>query len=64
MFPKTGNKFPAEPERGYATAIGGALQSELGDGHRAAKTVMRWTSASERSAKIGWRQDAAPVGGT
>ena len=46
-----GNKFPAEPERGYATAIGSALQSELGDGHRAAKTVMRWTSASERSAK-------------
>ena len=51
MFPKTGNKFPAEPERGYATAIGGALQSELGDGHRAAKTVMRWTSESERSEK-------------
>ena len=51
MFPKTGNKFPAGPERQYASAIGAALRSELSDSHRAAKTVMRWTNASERSAK-------------
>ncbi len=51
MFPKTGNKFPAGPEQDYAVAISAALRSELGDSHRAAKTVMRWTDASERSAK-------------
>lgn len=51
MFPKTGNKFPGDPEQQYAMAIGTALRSELGDGHRAAKTVMNWTGASERSAK-------------
>ena len=51
MFPKTGNKFPDGPERHYAIAIGTALRSELGDTHRAAKTVMGWTGASERSAK-------------
>ena len=52
MLPKTGREFP--PAGGdYAAAIGAALRSELGDGHRAAKTVMRWTGASERSAK-GW----------
>ena len=51
MFPKTGNKFPVGPERDYAIAISTALRSELTGGHRAAKTVMRWTNASERSAK-------------
>ena len=51
MFPKTGNKFPIGPERDYAVAIGAALRSELSESHRAAKTVMRWTNASERSAK-------------
>jgi hypothetical protein len=51
MFPKTGNKFPAGPERQYAIAISAALRSELGQSHRAAKTVMQWTNASERSAK-------------
>lgn len=51
MFPKTGNKFPIGPEQDYAVAIGAALRSELSESHRAAKTVMRWTNASERSAK-------------
>ena len=51
MFPKTGNKLPVGPERDYAVVIGAALRSELSNSHRAAKTVMRWTNASERSAK-------------
>jgi hypothetical protein len=51
MFPKAGNKFPTGPERDYAVAISAALRSELGNTHRAAKTIMRWTDASERSAK-------------
>lgn len=53
MLPKTGRDFPDSGEVEYAVAISAALREELGDGHRAAKTVMRWTGASERSAK-GW----------
>jgi hypothetical protein len=56
MLPKTGKKFPAcsdgpdDPDD-YAGAIGTALRDELGDSHRAAKTLMRWTGASERTVK-------------
>ncbi len=55
MFPKTGNEVPT-PQRGAtaqrcAQAIGEALRSELGESHRSAKTVMKWTGACERSAK-------------
>ena len=32
-------------------AIAAALRSELGQSHRAAKTIMRWTRVSERTAK-------------
>jgi hypothetical protein len=35
----------------YAAAIAGALRAELGDSHRAVKSVMRWTGASERTVK-------------
>lgn len=55
MFPKTGNQFlkyadRLRPEQ-FAEAIGHALRSELGASHRATKTVMRWTGASDRTAK-------------
>lgn len=62
MFPKTGNKFPNSPEHDYAVAIGAALRSELSDSHRAAKTVMRWTNASERSAKSWLSGKTGPSG--
>ena len=56
MFPKKGKVFPgvSDPENGessYAAMIATALQTELGNTHRAAKTLMRWTGASERTVK-------------
>lgn len=54
MFPKKGNKFPhaLEPAPAqYASSIADALRTELGQSHRATKTVMRWTGASDRTAK-------------
>lgn len=55
MFPKRGNKDRAATRETThaecAMAIGRALRDELGSTHQAAKTVMRWTGASNRSAK-------------
>jgi hypothetical protein len=55
MFPKAGRKIPtAFPNGGssaYAGSIADVLRSELGDSHRAHKTLMRWTGANERTAK-------------
>ncbi|WP_114954980.1 hypothetical protein [Sphingosinicella terrae] len=53
MFPKTGNKLPprSRASDAYAEAIAEALRTELGASHRATKTLMRWTGASERTAK-------------
>lgn len=56
MLPKTGKRFPTRDGTngggiGYAEAIAAALKEELGDTHRATKTVMRWTGAGERTAK-------------
>jgi hypothetical protein len=56
MFPKKGNFFPGGNDRdkggaNYAAMIAAALRVELGDSHRATKTVMRWTGASERTVK-------------
>ncbi|PYD48506.1 hypothetical protein [Novacetimonas pomaceti] len=50
MLPKTGNIRRKPPDR-FAREIGEALRSELGTSHKAIKTVMGWTGASERSAK-------------
>ena len=54
MFPKMGNKFPGgstPPNGEYASSIADALRTELGRSHRATKTLMRWTGASDRTAK-------------
>jgi hypothetical protein len=56
MLPKKGRIFPRREDRradavNYATAISSALRQELGQSHRATKTVMRWTGASERTVK-------------
>jgi hypothetical protein len=54
MFPKTGKKFPADanlPTRTYAALIAENLRTELGNSHKAHKTLMRWTGANERTAK-------------
>jgi hypothetical protein len=56
MFPKKGNNFLKSTENGksglnYQSAIAAALSIELGNSHRAVKTVMRWTGANERTVK-------------
>ncbi|MBP7586462.1 MAG: HTH domain-containing protein [Thermoanaerobaculia bacterium] len=56
MLPKTGKRFPDGSDRehggsGYAEIVAGALAKELGDTHRAAKVLMGWTGAGERTVK-------------
>jgi hypothetical protein len=52
MFPKTGRKVPAREQRpDYASSISEVLRAELGNSHQAIKTLMRWTSANERTTK-------------
>lgn len=55
MFPKSGRKLPKWPTRPtsqeFSQLIGAALRIELGSSRRAAKTIMRWTGASDRSAR-------------
>ena len=56
MFPKRGNVFPdgSDEDRSgldYRRVVAEALRNELGGTHQAVKTVMRWTGASERTAK-------------
>ncbi|MFA5967906.1 MAG: hypothetical protein WC816_01445 [Sphingomonas sp.] len=63
MFPKTGNKRPyPHSETDFAMLIARALNTELGSTHRAVKTVMRWTGASERTAKHWLAGTHAPDG--
>lgn len=52
MLPNKGNKLRDRAAKEmYAGAIADALRTELGQSHRATKTVMRWTGASDRTAK-------------
>jgi len=68
MFPKKGNFFPGGNDREngsarYAAMIAQALRRELGSSHRATKTVMHWTGASERTAKHWLAGHHGPGGG-
>lgn len=66
MFRKKGNKFPdAQAPAGvaYASSIADALRTELGQSHRATKTLMRWTGASDRTAKNWLSGCCGPSGG-
>jgi hypothetical protein len=55
MFPKKGKLFPRadgpNSAQSYSAAVAIALKAELGDTHRAVKTAMRWTGASDRTIK-------------
>lgn len=67
MLPKRGKILPghtaaARSPTDFAIAVARALQSELGDTHRAVKTIMRWTGASERAAKNWLEGSAGPRG--
>ena len=49
---KMGTTVPSAADQArYRQAIADALRRELGPTHQAIKTVMRWTGASERTAK-------------
>lgn len=65
MVPNSGSRLPIPPvltEDLFAHAIGDALQSELGASHRAAKTVMRWTRVSDRTAREWLHGRSSPNG--
>ncbi|MBZ0146107.1 MAG: hypothetical protein K8F62_01020, partial [Pseudorhodoplanes sp.] len=67
MLPKTGKVLPKRDRRSasnvsYAEAVAAALHQELGDSHRAIKIVMRWTGASERTAKYWFAGTKGPTG--
>ena len=67
MFPKMGNSFPDVDRTGiaelpYASSIAAALRGELGDTHRAIKTVMSWTGANERTVKNWFAGTSGPSG--
>lgn len=67
MFPKTGNTFQnagtkVNSQIEYRDAIWIALTGELGGTHQAAKTTMRWTGVSERTARNWISGSHAPAG--
>lgn len=66
MFPKNGSKLPATTVRlsegDYIAAIRQALRGELGSIGGATKTIMRWTGASDRTAR-NWLSGAAGPSG-
>jgi hypothetical protein len=67
MLPKEGKVFPnrdgrSHSEIDYPTAIAAALREDLGHTHRATKTVMRWTGASERTVKNWFAARSGPSG--
>ena len=66
MFPKTGSKVPganvSPTEANYLTEIRSALRRELGGTGAATKTIMRWTGASDRTARNWMSGSAGPSG--
>lgn len=62
MLPKRGRSVCLTVHRTCASEIASALKAELGSSHRAVKTLMRWTGASERSAKNWLAGTCAPSG--
>jgi hypothetical protein len=65
MFPKSGRKLPdgaLGSEADYITRIRQALRSELGGTRAATKTIMRWTGASDRTARNWMSGNFGPSG--
>lgn len=64
MFPKTGTKLhPGHLDQAaFARTVAQSLQQELGQSHRATKTLMRWTGASSRTAKNWLAGNCGPCG--
>jgi len=66
MLPKSGRKLPnarqAPTEAEYIKQISSALRLELGGTRAAVKTIMRWTGASDRSARTWMNASGSPSG--
>lgn len=63
VVPKTGTNVHLETDvTDYRSAIAAALRDELGLTHRAVKTAMRWTGASERTVKYWIAGERGPSG--
>lgn len=64
MFPMMGTKLHFEhvDQVAFAEAIAQSLQTELGQSHRAIKTLMRWTGASARTSKNWLAGSCGPCG--
>ena len=66
MLPKSGTLLPVRgakfTERDYASRIRQARRGELGGSRVAAKAIMRWTGASNRTAR-NWLNGAASPSG-
>jgi hypothetical protein len=67
MFPKEGKvlscaRTTKDLRATYAMTIASALRWELGDTHRATKTIMIWTGAKERTAKNWLAGEHGPAG--
>lgn len=63
VLPKTCTVVHRDASRsGYRLAIAAALIEDLGLTHRAVKTAMRWTGASERTVKYWLAGERGPSG--
>jgi len=67
MRPKSGTPFPAErgtppSEREFTGRIRQTLRDELGGSRAAAKSIMRWTGVSDRTAR-NWLNGASSPSG-
>ena len=63
VVPKMGTTVHLDADQAaYRKAIADTLRRELGHTHQAIKTVMRWTGASERTAKYWLSGDRGPSG--
>ena len=63
VVPKMGTVLHPDGIPGdYRAAIALALHAELGSTHRAIKTAMRWTGASERTVKYWFAGERGPSG--
>ena len=63
VVPKMGTTVHlAADQARYRRAIADALRHELGPTHQAIKTTMRWTGASERTAKYWLSGERGPSG--
>lgn len=63
VVPKMGTNLHLDEIPGdYRAAMSMALHAELGSTHRAIKSAMRWTGASERTVKYWFAGERGPSG--